>query len=151
MTLNTNDRLPPQSSAPVPSPAPFTRWHLLTVSLLALGYAGYYFCRSDLSVVLPLLIKDLGAHGIPANVAQVRLGFIASAGVFAYALGKFVSGSLADIFGGRNNFLAGMAGAVLFTILVATSLASGGFRALGSGTSVADSSGDRGTCRCSGV
>jgi len=124
MTLNTNDRLPPQSSAPVPSPAPFTRWHLLTVSLLALGYAGYYFCRSDLSVVLPLLIKDLGAHGIPANVAQVRLGFIASAGVFAYALGKFVSGSLADIFGGRNNFLAGMAGAVLFTILFAVG---GGF------------------------
>lgn len=119
MTFNENDRLSPQLSAPVPSPAPFTRWHLLTVSLLALGYAGYYFCRSDLSVVLPLLIKDLGAHGIPANVAQVRLGFIASAGVLAYALGKFVSGSLADLFGGRNNFLAGMAGAVLFTILFA--------------------------------
>jgi OPA family glycerol-3-phosphate transporter-like MFS transporter len=92
---------------------------LLTVLLLALGYAGYYFCRSDLSVVLPLLIKDLGAHGVPANVAQIRLGFIASAGVLAYALGKFVSGSLADLFGGRNNFLAGMAGAVLFTILFA--------------------------------
>ena len=123
MTLNKlheNDRLSPQSSAaPLPSPAPFTRWHFLTVSLLALGYAGYYFCRSDLSVVLPLLIKDLGAHGIPADVAQVHLGFIASAGVLAYALGKFISGSLADLFGGRNNFLAGMAGAVLFTILFA--------------------------------
>jgi OPA family glycerol-3-phosphate transporter-like MFS transporter len=120
MTLKENDKIaPPSPDAPLPAPAPFTRWHLLTVSLLALGYAGYYFCRSDLSVVLPLLIKDLGAHGIPANVAQVRLGFIASAGVLAYALGKFVSGSLADLFGGRNNFLSGMAGAVLFTILFA--------------------------------
>jgi sugar phosphate permease len=120
MTLNENDKIaPPSPDAPLPAPAPFTRWHLLTVSLLALGYAGYYFCRSDLSVVLPLLIKDLGAHGIPANVAQVRLGFIASAGVLAYALGKFVSGSLADLFGGRNNFLSGMTGAVLFTILFA--------------------------------
>jgi len=97
----------------------FTRWHLLTISLLVLGYSGYYFCRSDLSVVLPLLIRDLGQHGIPADVAQVRLGFIASAGVLAYALGKFVSGSLADLFGGRNNFLGGMAGAVFFTLLFA--------------------------------
>ena len=107
-----------------PASNEFTRWHLLTISLLVLGYSGYYFCRSDLSVVLPLLIRDLGQHGIPANVAQVRLGFIASAGVLAYALGKFVSGSLADLFGGRNNFLAGMAGAILFTILFAVG---GGF------------------------
>ena len=120
MTLNKIDKIaPPHPDTSLPGSAPFTRWHLLTVSLLALGYAGYYFCRSDLSVVLPLLIKDLGAHGIPANVAQVRLGFIASAGVLAYALGKFVSGSLADLFGGRNNFLAGMAGAIFFTILFA--------------------------------
>jgi len=120
MILNQKDstasKTPPSTPA---GSAVFTRWHLLTVSLLVLGYSGYYFCRSDLSVVLPLLIKDLGAHGIPADVAQVRLGFIASAGVLAYALGKFVSGSLADLFGGRNNFLGGMAGAILFTIVFA--------------------------------
>ena len=120
MTLNKVDKIAqPHPDTPLPGATPFTRWHLLTVSLLAFGYAGYYFCRSDLPVVLPLLIKDLGTHGIPADVAQVRLGLIASAGVLAYALGKFVSGSLADLFGGRNNFLAGMAGAVLFTILFA--------------------------------
>jgi OPA family glycerol-3-phosphate transporter-like MFS transporter len=98
---------------------PFTRWHLLTVTLLTLGYAGYYFCRSDLSVVMPLLKADLAHQGIPLSVATVRLGSIASAGVLAYALGKFVSGALADLFGGRNNFLGGMAGAVLCTILFA--------------------------------
>jgi OPA family glycerol-3-phosphate transporter-like MFS transporter len=123
MTLDQQDSASSHNSEPTDStaatPTTFTRWHLLTISLLVLGYSGYYFCRSDLSVVLPLLIRDLGQHGISANVAQVRLGFIASAGVFAYALGKFVSGSLADLFGGRNNFLAGMAGAVFFTILFA--------------------------------
>jgi len=133
MTLNQDDMPSSQtavedlaraSDLSTPAPASFTRWHLLTISLLVLGYSGYYFCRSDLSVVLPLLIKDLGQHGIPANVAQVRLGFIASAGVLAYALGKFVSGSLADLFGGRNNFLGGMAGAVVFTVLFAVG---GGF------------------------
>jgi sugar phosphate permease len=120
MTSNQEDSPSLQAADPAsPSDANFTRWHLLTISLLVLGYSGYYFCRSDLSVVLPLLIRDLGQHGIPANIAQVHLGFIASAGVLAYALGKFVSGSLADLFGGRNNFLAGMAGAILFTVLFA--------------------------------
>lgn len=101
-----------------------TRWHGATVALLLLGYAGYYFCRSDFSVVLPLIKADLARSGVPINVATVRLGSIASAGVLAYAIGKFVSGSLADIFGGKNNFLGGMAGSVIFTMLFA---AAGGF------------------------
>ena len=104
---------------PIEVPPPFTRWHLLTVSLLVLGYSGYYFCRSDLSVAMPLIQRDLSSHGLPLNLVTVRLGSIASAGVLAYALGKFVSGSLADLFGGRNNFLGGMAGAILFTLLFA--------------------------------
>jgi hypothetical protein len=88
-------------------------------SLLALGYAGYYFCRSNLSVVLPELIHDLAQHGTTPSEAQMRLGFIASVGTILYAGGKFISGSMADLFGGRRNFLAGMAGSVFFTILFA--------------------------------
>jgi sugar phosphate permease len=95
----------------------FTGWHLATIVLLGVGYSGYYFCRSNLSVVLPDLIHDLAQHGVTASQAQVHLGFIASAGVMAYAVGKFVSGSLADLFGGRRNFLGGMAGSIFFTIL----------------------------------
>jgi sugar phosphate permease len=94
-----------------------TRWHLLTVSLLFLGYGGYYFCRSDYSVALPLIIAEQVRKGIPANVAQIRLGTIASFGVLAYAFGKFPSGGLADRFGGRRNFLGGMFGSILFTVL----------------------------------
>ena len=94
-----------------------TRWHVLTVSLLFLGYAGYYFCRSDYSVALPLLISEMAAKGTPAGMAQVRLGSIASLGVLVYAIGKFPSGSLADRFGGRRNFVGGMAGSILFTLL----------------------------------
>jgi OPA family glycerol-3-phosphate transporter-like MFS transporter len=92
--------------------------------LLALGYSGYYFCRSDLSVVLPDLIRDMVRHGMTASSAQIRLGFIASVGTVAYALGKFASGALADLGTGRRNFLAGMAGSVIFTIIFAMS---GGF------------------------
>ncbi|HTG60684.1 MAG TPA: hypothetical protein VMG63_14915, partial [Terriglobia bacterium] len=35
------------------------RWQVLTVSMLVLGYAGYYLCRSDYSVALPLIMAEL--------------------------------------------------------------------------------------------
>jgi OPA family glycerol-3-phosphate transporter-like MFS transporter len=89
-----------------------------------LGYSGYYFCRSDLSVVLPVLIRDLAQHGITPNEAQIKLGFMASVGTVAYAFGKFFSGALADTGGGRRSFLGGMAGSIFFTIVFAMS---GGF------------------------
>ena len=97
----------------------FTLWHGATVALLALGYSGYYFCRSDLSVVLPDLIRDLAHHGMSPNAAQIRLGFIASLGTVAYAAGKFISGTLADTGGGRRIFLGGMAGSIFFTVVFA--------------------------------
>jgi sugar phosphate permease len=102
----------------------FTAWHAGTAALLAFGYSGYYFCRSDLSVVLPGLIHDLAQHGITPNQAQIKLGFMASLGTVAYAFGKFFSGALADTGGGRRSFLGGMAGSIFFTIVFAMS---GGF------------------------
>jgi OPA family glycerol-3-phosphate transporter-like MFS transporter len=96
-------------------------WQVLTTSLLLSGYAGYYLCRSDLAVALPLIAAELAARGIRPDLARIRLGTIASAGVLAYALGKFVSGSLADFLGGRRNFLAGMSGSILCTIFFAVS------------------------------
>ena len=89
-----------------------------------MGYSGYYFCRSDLSVVLPVLIRDLAQHGITPNEAQIKLGFMASVGTVAYAFGKFFSGALADTGGGRRSFLGGMGGSIFFTIVFAMS---GGF------------------------
>lgn len=97
------------------------RWQTLTVALLVAGYSGYYLCRSNLSVTMPLIIAELGKRGMDPNLARVRLGSIASLGVLAYALGKFPSGSLADYLGGRRNFLLGMTGSILCTLLFAVS------------------------------
>jgi OPA family glycerol-3-phosphate transporter-like MFS transporter len=105
------------ASATVTPSQTITRRHIATVALLAFGYAGYYFCRSDYSVALPLIVAEQARHGVSAAAAQIRLGSIASLGVLAYAIGKFPSGSLADRFGGRRNFLAGLSGSVLFTLL----------------------------------
>ena len=94
---------------------------ILIVVLLITGYAGFYACRSNFSVTLPLIIDDLVARGIPAAEARIRLGQIVSLGVLAYALGKIFLGGLADFWGGKRQFLAAMGGAVLFTLIAAAS------------------------------
>src|SRR5215469_4127801 len=91
-----------------------------TVALLFTGYAAYYFCRSDLSVAMPLLVDDLRRHGMNGDRAVVHFGTIASLGVLAYALGKLFLTGLGDIWGGKRSFTIGLAGAVLFTLLFAS-------------------------------
>jgi OPA family glycerol-3-phosphate transporter-like MFS transporter len=90
---------------------------VLTVVLLFGGYAACYFCRADLSVAAPLLIEELGRHGTSHAEALVRIGQIASLGVFAYAIGKLFLTGLGDFWGGRPNFLISLSGAMVFTVL----------------------------------
>jgi OPA family glycerol-3-phosphate transporter-like MFS transporter len=92
----------------------------LTVGLLVVGYAGYYLCRSNLSATLPLIIDDLAGRGMDAREAQVQLGrWVVMLGTIAYALGKFASGGLTDVWGGRRTYLIGMGGAVVCTLAFA--------------------------------
>jgi OPA family glycerol-3-phosphate transporter-like MFS transporter len=94
------------------------RWRqVLTVLLLFGGYAAYYFCRANFSVAMPLLVADLGRHGIGHDDAVQRLGTVYALGVLAYALGKMFLCGLGDIWGGRRSFLVGLGGAVAFTLL----------------------------------
>lgn len=95
------------------------RWQVVTVLLMLFGYSGYYLCRSNFSVALPLITDELAARGFSPEIARIRLGGIASLGVAAYAVGKFPAGASSDFLGGRRNFLGGMAGSVLFTFLFA--------------------------------
>jgi sugar phosphate permease len=88
-----------------------------TIVLLFAGYAACYYCRSDLSVASPMLADELGRRGISHGEALVRIGSISSLGVLAYALGKFFLTGLGDYWGGRRNFLIGVGGAALFTLL----------------------------------
>lgn len=80
---------------------------------LILGYTGYYFCRSNLSVAAPLLIKEFSEQGLD----KIVLGGIASSGVFVYSLGKISNGLLGDFIGGKTLFIIGMLGSVTATVL----------------------------------
>ena len=62
----------------------------ITVLLLFGGYGALYFCRADLAVATPLLVEELGKHGVSHADALVHMGSIASFGVLAYALGKLL-------------------------------------------------------------
>src|ERR1022692_2372560 len=90
-----------------------------TMLLLFGGYAALYFCRADLSVSTPLIIEQLGRHGVSHGEAIVRMGTMTSLGVLAYALGKMFLGGLGDYWGGRISFLIGLGGATAFTLLFA--------------------------------
>lgn len=102
-----------------PSKTPLRRWQAVVLLLMTVGYAGCYLCRSNFSVTLNLIAATLVEQGYEPQEARLALGWVASLGTLAYALGKFVTGSLADLFGGRRNVLAGMLGSVLFTLLFA--------------------------------
>jgi OPA family glycerol-3-phosphate transporter-like MFS transporter len=92
---------------------------LRTILLLFGGYAACYYCRADLSVATPLLVEELGRRGIGHGEAIIHIGTITSLGVLAYALGKLFLTGLGDYWGGRPNFLIGVGGATLFTLLFA--------------------------------
>ena len=94
-------------------------WQFTTIALLFAGYAAYYFCRSDLSVAMPLLVDYLRQHGSDGNTGLIRLGGIASLGVVTYAVGKLLLTGLGDLWGGKRVFVSGMGGALAFTILFA--------------------------------
>jgi len=83
-----------------------------TIFCLLLGYAGYYFCRSNLSVSAPLLIKEFSSVGLN----KVALGGIVSTGVLVYAFGKILNGIFGDFFGGKKTFILGMLGSIVATI-----------------------------------
>jgi OPA family glycerol-3-phosphate transporter-like MFS transporter len=92
-----------------------------TLALLVFGYASCYFCRSNLSVATPLLVDELGQHGVSHADAIVSIGSMASWGVFAYALGKYFLTGLGDYWGGKRNLLIATGGATAFTLLFVSS------------------------------
>jgi sugar phosphate permease len=92
---------------------------LRTVALLFGGYAACYYCRADLSVATPLLVEELGRHGVSHDDALIRIGSVTSLGIAAYAVGKLFLTGLGDYWGGRRNFLIGVGGAAVFTLMFA--------------------------------
>src|SRR5262249_61721118 len=67
-----------------PADARQRRWQAITAAALLAGYAGYYVCRSNLSVVAPQLLSEFG----PIGVHKAALGLGSSAARVAYPSGQ---------------------------------------------------------------
>ena len=68
------------------------RWRVFGVTWLA--YAGFYLCRKNFSVCMPLLIEEFG-------FSKMQLANTLAAYNILYMLGQFVNGMLSDRFGPR--------------------------------------------------
>jgi sugar phosphate permease len=94
------------TSIPVASePSSAAGWRVMAA--LGVGYVGVYLCRKNLAVALPLLQDALGA-------SKEQVGRIASAGTFAYAIGKLMNGLVVDHLGGRRGYLLSLGAVALF-------------------------------------
>jgi OPA family glycerol-3-phosphate transporter-like MFS transporter len=108
--------------SPVVSPPPgdgeaarLRRWQFVTVATLFTGYAGYYLCRSNLSIVTPLLLNEYG----PSGLTKAHIGDVASFGILFYALGKLLGGFVTGSVGGKRMFLFGLFASAVLTVLLA--------------------------------
>src|SRR4051812_1542610 len=87
---------------------------IILITILGLGYAGYYLCRNNLSMAFPFLSETF-------HYTNTQLGLIAFYSELTYAIGKFITGPWIDRLGGKIPFLLGMIGAILFNLFFAIS------------------------------
>jgi OPA family sugar phosphate sensor protein UhpC-like MFS transporter len=85
------------------------RWRIFALTWLA--YAGYYLCRKNLSVTMPLMSAE--QHYTKLQLANIIFGYS-----LLYAVGQFLFGVLADKFGSRRVVTLGLLTAVLSNFLL---------------------------------
>lgn len=87
------------------------RWRRRVFVSAWITYAGFYFCRKNLSVLMPLLSREQGY----SNLQLAHLIFSFS---LAYVLGQFISGLLVDRFGSRRVVAVGAAVSAMASVLM---------------------------------
>ena len=104
----------------------FKKWRLRIFAVTWLGYAGFYFCRKNFSVTMPIMIDELG-------YTKNDMAIVLTVYSFAYMVGQFISGYMSDKHGPRiivsigliiatiSNLVMGMSGSLLaFVFLMGT-------------------------------
>jgi len=87
-----------------------SRQAYLTLFLVWLSYIGLYLNRRNISIVLPVLIREM-------KISYSEAGFLVSAFFVTYALAQIPSGWLADRLGGLKTLVAGNIITFLFSMM----------------------------------
>ncbi len=70
------------------------QWRYKVFAYSWLGYAGFYFCRKNFSVTMPIIIDELG-------YTKNDMAIVLTVYSFTYMLGQFISGYMSDRWGPR--------------------------------------------------
>lgn len=87
------------------------RWRRRVFVGAWVGYAGYYFCRKNLSVLMPMLSRE-------RSYSNLQFAHLIFAFSLAYVVGQFISGFLSDRFGPRRVVATGALVSVAATVLM---------------------------------
>src|SRR3954470_24213660 len=89
-------------------------WRTRVLMTTIVGYALYYFVRSNISVPLKVMGSDLG-------YSKEQLGIITTIGGVTYGISKFINGFLGDHANPRFFMAIGLFGAALMNIFFGVS------------------------------
>ena len=80
-----------------------TRWELIVLGCMSIGYMAFILCRTALPVAAPEMVNDpsLGLN-------EASYGDIAAWGMAGMILGKLLTGVIADWLGGKRVFLVAL-------------------------------------------
>ena len=81
--------------------SPLGAWRYRIFAVTWLSYAGFYLCRKNFSVVMPLLTDELG-------FTRTDLAWILTGYSLIYMIGQFANGLLSDRYGSRFIVAAGL-------------------------------------------
>ena len=118
----------------------FGRYRKRIFALTWITYAGFYFCRKNFSVAMPLLKNEL-------HFTDDDLKWIVFAYSLAYMLGQFVAGVLSDRFGPRLIVSIGLAIAIIANLCLGFAATPFVFMLLGTLNGAGQSTGWSGTLK----
>lgn len=108
----------PDSEADAQQPDHLLHRHpgeLFTVWMLWLVYGAFYFCRTNMSAVIPGIKKSLGEGGL--GLSDKEVGLIQGIYKFSYAIGQLLNGQLSEYISPRKLLAIGMFGSAVLNII----------------------------------
>jgi len=88
-----------------------TRWEIITLGCMFIGYMGFILCRTVLAVASPEMVNDPNL-----GLDEASYGDIAAWGMAGMIMGKLLTGVIADWLGGRRVFLAALSITAILTV-----------------------------------
>jgi len=88
-----------------------TRWEIITLGCMFIGYMGFILSRTVLAVASPEMVNDPNL-----GLDEASYGDIAAWGMAGMITGKLLTGVIADWLGGRRVFLAALSITALLTV-----------------------------------